>query len=106
MGPEAKVKAAVKKVLKEVGAYQHWGVMNGMGAPTLDCIACYRGCYVGIETKAPGKVPTPRQDETIRKIAAAEGLVMVISSVEGAQNIKGWLEEHVSVVRRDRHQRS
>jgi hypothetical protein len=101
MGPEAKVKAAVKRVLNSIGAYHHWPVQMGHGAPTLDCIGCYHAVYFAIETKAPGKVPTPRQDNTIRNIASAGGLVMVISTVEGANNIPRWLEEHESVVRRD-----
>jgi hypothetical protein len=101
MTPEGKVKTAIKKVLTSIGAYQHWPVQNGMGAPCLDCHGCYRGTYFAIEAKAPGKLPTPRQEETIKKIVAAEGMVMVISSVEGAQNIKSWLEEHVSVARRN-----
>jgi hypothetical protein len=101
MTPEGKVKAAIKRVLTSIGAYHHWPVQNGMGAPCLDCHGCWRAIYFAIEAKAPGKVPTPRQDSTIRNIAAAEGLVMVISSVEGANNIPRWLEEHANVIRRD-----
>ena len=92
MGPEGKVKAAIKKALNEAGAYQHWPVQMGHGAPCLDCHGCYYGLYFAIEAKAPGKVPTPRQDETIKRIAAAGGLVMVISSVEGARDIPWILE--------------
>jgi len=95
------MKTAIKRVLQTLGAYQHWPVQNGMGAPCLDCHGCYRAIYFAIEAKAPGKVPTPRQDNTIRNIASAGGLVMVISTVEGANNIPRWLEEHESVVRRD-----
>jgi len=100
MTPEGKVKAAIKRILKELGAYQHWPVQNGMGAPCLDCHGCYRGTYFAIEAKAPGKVPTPRQEETIKKIAFAGGMVMVVSSVEGTKNIPHWLEEHIGVTRR------
>ena len=100
MTPEGKNKAAVKRVLKTLDhIWVHWPVRNGMGAPCLDAHGCYRGMYFAIEVKANGKVPTTLQDETIRSISAAGGLVMVISTVEGAQNIKGWLEEHVRVVR-------
>ena len=100
MTPEGKVKAAIKAVLKELGAYQHWPVQNGMGAPCLDCHGCYRGIYFAIEAKAPGKVPTPRQEETIKRIAATGGLVMVISSIEGVQDIPTWLEEKRAYVAR------
>ena len=100
MTPEGKVKAAVKRVLKELGAYQHWPVQNGMGAPCLDCHGCWQGIYFAIEAKAPGGVPTPRQEGTIKNIAAAFGVVMVISSVEGANNIPEWLREHRAHVAR------
>ena len=100
MTPEGKVKAAIKRVLKELGAYQHWPVQNGMGAPCLDVHGCWLGIYFAIEAKRPGGVPTPRQEETIKKIAAAEGVVMVISSVEGANSIPEWLREHRAHVAR------
>ncbi len=93
--PEKKVKEAVKRVLKSLGpnVYAHWPVSNGMGAPCLDCHGCYRGLYFAIECKAPGKVPTSRQDETIRKIAGAGGIVFVISSFIGVERIGRTLEE-------------
>jgi hypothetical protein len=102
MTPEGKIKAAVKRVLATLDeTWAHWPVSNGMGGPCLDAHGCYRGIYFAIETKAPGGVPTPRQEETIRRIASTGGLVMVISTVEGAQSIPRWLEEHrVHVARR------
>lgn len=99
MTPEGKVKNAIKKVLNRTyEMYHHWPVQVGYGAPCLDCHGCWRGIAFAIEAKAEGKVPTPRQDETIRRIAGAGGLVMVISSVEGANNIPRWLEEHYNYV--------
>lgn len=83
MTPEAKVKQKVKKMLAEFeGLYQHWPVQNGMGSPSLDCIICYRGCYIAIETKAPGKKPTPRQELTIGNMIAANGIVFVVDCDE------------------------
>lgn len=98
MTPEGKVKSAIKKVLLRIGAYQHWPVQNGMGTPCLDVHGCYNGMYFAIEAKRPGGVPTVRQDETIRRIAAAGGLVRVISSIEGAEDIPRWLKEHRAYV--------
>jgi hypothetical protein len=88
--PEGRVKNEVKKQLKALGAYQHWPVLNGMGAPSLDCICCVQGYYVGIETKAPGKHPTPRQQLTIEQIRAAGGIALVIDSVELARRLPLW----------------
>lgn len=82
---EKTVKTAVKKRLTELGAYQHWPVQNGMGTPCLDCHGCLNGIYFAIETKAPGKKPTPRQELTIAQIRAAGGLVFVVDSTEQAR---------------------
>lgn len=93
MTPEGKIKAAVKRKLNSLyECYHHWPVQTGMGAPTLDCVGCYRGMFFAIETKAPGKVPTARQEHTIEEMAGAGACVMVISSMEGVENIGKVLE--------------
>ena len=78
MTPEGKVKAKVKRLLQKYGCYQFWPVQTGYGAPTLDCLGCHNGFFFGIETKAPGKRPTPRQRLTIEDMEAAEGVVFVV----------------------------
>lgn len=83
MTPEAKVKAAVKAELARQSAYKHMPVQNGMGEPALDFHVCHRGMYAAIETKAPGKKPTPRQMQTIRKVVASGGSVFVVDSTDG-----------------------
>jgi hypothetical protein len=85
MTPEGRVKAEVKRQLKALGAYQFWPVQTGMGATTVDCLACLRGRFIGIETKAPGKKPTPLQWTTLTKIAMADGINLVIDSVAMAR---------------------
>jgi hypothetical protein len=77
--PEGKIKAKVSKVFKKYGVYYHMPVMNGMGAPTLDFIACCNGHYVTVETKAPGKHPTARQQITMAEVQCAGGFVFVVS---------------------------
>jgi hypothetical protein len=81
---EKTVKAAIKKRLTAIGAYQHWPVQLGMGDRCLDCHGCFRGLYFAIEAKAPGEVPTKIQEYTIERIRAAGGLVFVIDTVEAA----------------------
>jgi len=88
---EAKVKVAVKEVLKAHGAYWHCPVQNGMGAPSLDFICCFKGKYFAAETKAPGKKPTARQGITISEIEKAGGKVFVIDGDTSA--LQAWLEE-------------
>ena len=78
--PEGKVKAKVKRLIKDVGAYQHWPVQTGYGSPTLDCIGCSDGRYFAVETKAPGKKLTPRQELTKSEIEDAGGIVFIVDS--------------------------
>jgi hypothetical protein len=93
MTPEGVVKKAVDISLKAAGAYWHKPVMNGMGAPALDYHVCHRGYYAGIETKAKGKLPTPRQIRTMREIIKAGGSIFLIDEVGGPdhQELIKWL---------------
>ena len=83
--PEGRVKNEVKKQLKALGAYHFWAVQTGLGATTVDCLACFHGRFVGIETKAPGKKPTPRQEVVLTQIREAGGITLVIDSVAMAR---------------------
>lgn len=97
MTPEGKVKDAVKTMLKNHGAYYHMPVMNGMGAPTLDFIGCHVGLFFAIETKAPGKLPTPRQHMTITTMEKAGAKVFVIDGAKGLEELGNWLREKIDV---------
>jgi hypothetical protein len=86
MTPEGKVKAAVKKELDVYeNHYREMPVPGGFGKSGLDFTICFFGHFLAIETKAPGKEPTPRQEQRIREITKAGGTAIVISSVEQAQ---------------------
>ena len=76
--PEGKVKAKVKAMLKAHGAYVMMPVQNGMGTPAIDFYVCHHGLFLGIETKAPGKKATARQQSTMREIVAAGGTALLI----------------------------
>lgn len=94
--PEGKVKDKIKKILKEYGAYYYMPVSNGMGAPALDFIACYKGKFLSIEAKAPGKHATPRQVKTMADIRMAGGeALMVDGSKETIVELLMWLAEEV-----------
>jgi hypothetical protein len=90
--PEGKVKERLKKLLKKYGVYYHMPVMNGMGAPTLDFICCYRGRYLAIETKAPGQKPTKRQQLTMQQMAAAGGFVFTVANDDDFEYLEGYLK--------------
>lgn len=89
--PEGRVKDATKHLLKEYDVYWHMAVMNGMGAPSLDFVCCVAGLYFAIETKAPGKHPTPRQELTIASIKKAGGKTFVIDG--DLSELEAWLKE-------------
>jgi hypothetical protein len=83
MTPEGRIKALVKRRLDALPKlYRFMPVQNGMGAPGLDFYLCAGGWFIAIETKAPGKKLTPRQETTKAMIEAANGLVFVVDDQE------------------------
>jgi hypothetical protein len=99
--PEGKVKTKVKALLKEYDAYQFWPVQTGYGAATLDCLGCHDSAFFSVETKAPGKKLTPRQDDTRDRMLAALGKVFVVGeqllddgTYSGMKELETWLREH------------
>lgn len=77
--PEGKVKRHVSQVLKRAEeVYYFMPVQTGYGSPTLDYLGSSRGRAFAIETKAPGKVPTVRQEAIIKEMQAAGMQVFVI----------------------------
>ena len=93
MTPEGRVKVKVKKVLEyyRSSIYVHMPVQNGMGKPSLDFVGCFWGFFFAVETKAPGKVPTERQEQTIADMRAAGAKVFVIDG--DVTELATWLEE-------------
>ena len=90
--PEGKVKAKVKACLECFpGVYSWWPVPAGYGTPSLDLIGCYHGHFFAVETKAPGKKPTPRQRLTIEQMTGAGGAVFVIDGDDGVKLLENWL---------------
>lgn len=92
--PEGKVKKAVTKVLVEHlstrgGIYWFMPVPGGYGQSSLDYLGCANGRFFAIETKAPGKKPTPRQETMMDRIRAGGGRVFVIDG--DTTELKGWL---------------
>ena len=81
MTPEGKVKKKVNATLKALGAdcWRFMPVQTGYGSPALDYLICYKGRFIAIETKAPGKKLTALQESTKEAIEAAGGIVLVVS---------------------------
>jgi len=79
MTPEGKVKAQVKKVLDELGAYYFPPATGGYGRSGIpDIVGCIDGLFFGIECKAQGGEPTALQQREISRITDAGGIALVI----------------------------
>lgn len=89
--PEGKVKKTVSALLRATpDLYYFMPVQGGMGASTLDYLGCYRGKFFAIETKAPGKKPTDRQNMIIKRIRETGGAVFVIDG--DITELKQWID--------------
>jgi hypothetical protein len=82
--PEGRVKEAVRKFLKDKGVWYYQPVQNGMGVVGIpDFVCCWRGRFLAIETKAPGKrrETTANQDRVIMQIHQHGGVAVVVDDV-------------------------
>lgn len=92
MTPEAKVKKAVTKILKDRGAYYFTPVTGGFGASGVpDIVACFHGKFVGIECKAGNNKPTALQQKNLDDIEKAGGVALVINE-RNLDNLVGILK--------------
>jgi hypothetical protein len=94
--PEGKVKRKVSAYLKSLqpDCYFEMPVPGGFGKSGLDYSCCYKGLAFYIETKAPDKKPTPRQNQTIAKQRRAGAAVFVIDG--DLTELKNWIESTTS----------
>lgn len=96
---EKTVKQRVKNLLIKYECYYFMPVQTGYGSPTLDFLGSHKGRFFAVETKAPGKVPTPRQELTMALINASGGAVFVIGeeyfattkTFSGINELESWL---------------
>ena len=78
--PEAKVKAAVVKILKANEVYYFFPATGGYGRSGVpDIICCLKGRFVAIECKTRGNKPTELQLREMHKINKAGGVTFVIN---------------------------
>lgn len=89
--PESLIKKAVKEILGRHRVWYNMPVPVGYGKSMLDFIGCHRGLFFAIETKRPGKDPTPRQELSIAEMVAAGGMVFIIDDGAGMRRLDAWL---------------
>ena len=78
--PEAKVKAAIKKILKEHGAWYAMPMGTGYGNSGVpDFLVCLNGEFLAIEAKAGKGIPTALQEKNLRDIKKAGGRTLVVN---------------------------
>jgi hypothetical protein len=82
MKPEAAIKAGIRSWFLQQGAYVFAPVQMGMGMSTVDQLVCFKGKFLGIESKVPGKHPTARQYQALREIHEAGGQAYWVTSLE------------------------
>jgi hypothetical protein len=97
MTPEGRVKAKIKKLLKEFETFDlwcDWPVPAGYGKSTLDCIGVIGGSFFAIEAKAEGKKPTALQQQMLNAISNAGGNTFIIVGVNSDEfNRLRWFLE-------------
>ena len=76
--PEAKVKAAVRKILMHLDIYHFMPPGMGFGRAGIpDIIGCGKGKFIAIECKAGKGKTTPLQERELAWIADAAGFTFV-----------------------------
>ena len=92
MTPEAKVKAKVKRILSELGAYYAMPMGTGFGNSGVpDFLVCLRGRFYAIECKANGGKPTALQEKHLADIRGAGGVSLIIHEAN-VENLRKELE--------------
>lgn len=95
MTPEAKVKAKIKDILKELGCYSFspiGGAYSSRGVP--DIIGCLHGIFFAIEAKAGKGKTTALQDRELQRIRDAGGVAMIVNE-ENLDSLKTVLMEEI-----------
>ena len=88
--PEGRVKEAVRKFLKAKGVWYYQPMQNGMGMVGIpDFICCWRGQFIAIETKAPGKASalTANQVRVLGEIQKHDGWATVVDDVAQVEGL-------------------
>lgn len=96
MTPEGRVKEHVKKVLKANNIWYFMPSANGYGKVGVpDFVCCWRGKFLAIETKAPGKRAdtTANQKIQIEAIQRAEGWALVVDDVAQLTEFINFVKE-------------
>jgi hypothetical protein len=90
MQPERRLVNSIRAYLEGKDAWVfkvHGGDNPFQESGVPDLLVCWRGRFIGLEVKQPGKKPTPRQEHVLREVRRAGGVVEVVSSVEQVEKL-------------------
>lgn len=92
MTPEGKIKVRINKLLDSYeNVYRFMPVPSGYGKPSIDYLCCVDGIFLGIEAKAPGEYPTPRQQAALDDIRVAGGATFVVNDDVSLEALETFL---------------
>lgn len=95
--PESKVKAKIKKTLKDNSVYFAMPIGTGYGSSGVpDFLCCVNGHFLAIEAKAGKGTTTALQDKNIREIKESGGMAVVIAE---EQLELGYLEQLIQLMK-------
>ena len=91
--PESKVKAKIKLILQEFGAYYAMPIGTGFGnAGVPDFLCCYKGHFIAIEAKAGKGTTTALQEKHLQRIQSMGGSALVVNETNLLE-LKALLEK-------------
>lgn len=92
---EARLQAKMLKRLEKEGWYAR-KVIAANKKGTLDIFGCAYGKFFAIEVKLPGNEASALQEENIEQIHSADGIAVVLWSMEGLEGfIQGLKDETI-----------
>ena len=90
--PEAKVKAKIKKILKDHGVYYAMPIGTGYGSSGVpDFLCCVNGKFVAIEAKAGKGTTTALQEKNLINIMNTGGVAVLVNE-KGIDALRMFLD--------------
>ena len=84
---ESQIQRQILKYLNSLPNCVAWKIQSGNERGIPDVLACYRGCFVGIEVKCPGLNPTPIQRAQMDRVVAADGVAATARCVDDVRGV-------------------
>lgn len=95
---EADLSLKICKMIRGRGGYAQKIHGSRFQAGSLDIDACYRGIFIGIESKLPGRgnTLTDNQRATMDAIKAADGLAIMAESVAQVEDLLERIDKRLA----------